>query len=847
MLLRRAVATSVFLLCAIAAAGGSALAQGADDIAALNRQVVQLYGQGKYAEAIALGQKTLALAERTLGAGHPGALKSATNLASLYQAQGYYREAEPLFRRALEGFERAGGPQSPDALAAAVRLASAYESLGHYADAEPLLKRAVAGFEETLGKDDPQTLVSLSNLASLYFQQSRFGEAEPLYKRALDGSERVLGRDHPDTLTSVSTLGTLYHGQGRYDEAELLHKRALEGRERVLGKEHFRTLKSVTGLAAAYYAQGRYAEAEPLYRRALAGFERVLGKEHPETLLAVRDLADNFREQGRYADAEPLFKRGFAASERLLGRDHPETATAADDLAAMYESQGRYAEAEPLFKRALDTRERVLGREHKLTLISVSNLGRVYLWQGRYAQAEPLFLRALDARERVLSADHPDTLVSLNVLGLLYFAEGDWARAADYWRRAAAAIARREQRGVQNAGPALTGKRKSEAEQLNWAFWGLVKAVNRLPPDEKASRETFQAAQWALNSEAAQSLAQMAARGAAGDPALASLARERQDLVAEWQKRDGLRNAALGQVAGKRDANAEAENQARLLAIEARIAGIDKDLTAKFPDYAALASPAPLALEEAQAQLGVDEALVLFLDVDARFKPTPEETFIWVVTRKDMRWVRSDLGTAALAREVQALRCGLDEAAWDGPRCAELTGQRYTDADRAAGKPLPFDHARAYKLYRALFGQVEDLIKGKQLLLALSGPLTQLPFQVLVTAPPAGDGSAAWLIREHALTVLPAVSSLKALRRVARPSAAPKPLIGFGNPLLDGSGPADARPCSPRSRQQDLRRSAEHAGRVRRRAARRRARQEAGRIRGHRLPAPTGAAPRDCG
>ena len=69
-----------------------------------------------------------------------------------------------------------------------------------------------------------------------------------------------------------------------------------------------------------------------------------------------------------------------------------------------------------------------------------------------------------------------------------------------------------------------------------------------------------------------------------------------------------------------------------------------------------------------------------------------------------------------------------------------------------------------------------------------SGPLTQLPFQVLVTAAPAsGDNkSAAWLIRDHALTVLPAVSSLKALRRVARPSAAQRPMIGFGNPLLDG-------------------------------------------------------------
>jgi CHAT domain-containing protein len=362
----------------------------------------------------------------------------------------------------------------------------------------------------------------------------------------------------------------------------------------------------------------------------------------------------------------------------------------------------------------------------------------------------------------------------------------DWSRAAAFWRRSTAVIVGRTQRGTLDAGQAVTGKKKSEAEQLDWHFWGLIKVVHRLAlegrgPDEAAAREMFLTAQWAINSEAAQSLAQMAARGASGDPGLAVLVRERQDLVAEWQKGDALRNAALGEAPGKRNAIAEAENVARLVATDGRIAEIGQKLAVEFPDYAALASPGPLSVEEVQAQLGADEALVLFLNTSER-KPTPDETFIWVVTKTDIRWVRSDLGTAGLAREVQALRCGLDAAAWMGSRCAELTGQ-----SRAGATPS-FDHGRAHKLYKALFGQVEDLIQGKHLLLVPSGPLTQLPFQVLVTAPPKNDDhrSIAWLARGHALTILPAVSSLKALRRVARPSAATKPMIGFGNPLLDG-------------------------------------------------------------
>jgi CHAT domain-containing protein len=107
---------------------------------------------------------------------------------------------------------------------------------------------------------------------------------------------------------------------------------------------------------------------------------------------------------------------------------------------------------------------------------------------------------------------------------------------------------------------------------------------------------------------------------------------------------------------------------------------------------------------------------------------------------------------------------------------------------------LPFDLARAYALYRSLFGQVEDLIQDKQLLIVPSGPLTALPFQVLVTGKPSAAipsdmkayASAQWFAQRNPMAVLPSVSSLKALRRHAGASAGAAPYIGFGNPLLTG-------------------------------------------------------------
>jgi CHAT domain-containing protein len=398
----------------------------------------------------------------------------------------------------------------------------------------------------------------------------------------------------------------------------------------------------------------------------------------------------------------------------------------------------------------------------------------VKLYQaGKYAEATNIAERRLAIREKAQGPDHRDVGETLSNLAGLYLAQGRLAEAAE-------------------------GSSKGEARQLRSHFVGLVKMTHRLAAEGRSPRSSaadmFETAQWAQASDAAASLAQMAARSATGSPELAGIVRERQDLVSEWQLNDKLLIAAKSEEPLKRKPEAEKTLADRLAAIDARLGAINRKLAKDFPDYAALVSPAPISVAEVQAQLRADEALVAFLDTPevkrAATDAISEESFVWVVTKSEVRWVRSELGTAALATEVAALRCGLDEAAWAGAgaeRCAKALGRVVPDE---TPNPLPFDHARAHRLYVGLFGEVRDLIAGKHLLIVPSGALTQLPFQVLVTEAPSQGltphRAVAWLARSNAITVLPAVSSLKALRRVGRPSAAPKPLVGFGNPLLDG-------------------------------------------------------------
>lgn len=772
------------------AVAGPASAQTAAEADKLNAEVVRLYQAGKFAEAIPLAQRALRIREKALGPEHPDVGQSLSNLASVYRALGRYGEAEPLYRRGLAIREAALGPGHSDVATSLNALALLYRVQGRYAEAEPLYMRSLAIRERALGAEHHDVAQSCHNLAVLHEEQGRHREAEAYYLRSLTIWEKTLGPGDPNVAVALNGLARLYRLQGRYADAEPLAKRGLALTEAALGPSHPDVATSLEALALLYRAQGRYAEAEPLYERSLAVRETTLGPQHVDVAASLSNLAELYWATGRLAEAEPLYKRSLAIIETALGPHHQSAGKLLSNLSELYRAMSRYSEAEPLAMRSLANREKALGEAHADVGTALNNLALVHHALGRHALAEPLLMRSRMVFETALGPDHPAVANAFNNLAWLALGQRDWSRAARYWQTGAAVVMRRAERGVADASD---GSSRSEAERSGWYFSGLVKATHRVTGAARETalraREMFEMAQWGHTSRAAASLAQMAARSAAGSPAVAAIVRERQDLVAEWQIKDQRLIAAKSSPPAGRNAAHEQVLSARLAAIDRRLSAIDGQLAKDFPDYAALASPRPVSVAEVQASLRHDEVLVLFLDT-VELTPLPEETFVWLVTKTAVHWRRAPLGTAGLAREIAALRCGLDAAAWwvRDSACPRITRASYSEQDQATGKPPPFDATRAHALYEALLGWAAGILTGKHVLLVPSGPLTTLPFQVLVTqAPRSADlASASWLIHEHALTVLPSVAALKSLRRTGKPSAAERPMLGFANPLLDG-------------------------------------------------------------
>jgi CHAT domain-containing protein/tetratricopeptide (TPR) repeat protein len=654
----------------------------------------------------------------------------------LYRA-GRYAEAIPLVQQALAIYEKALGPDHPDVATAVNNLALLYDKQGRTAEAEPLYKRALPIYEKAFGPDHPDVAASLNNLTALYRNQGRYAEAEPLIKRALAIDQKALGPDHPDVATDLSNLAYLYDGQGRTAEAEPLLKRALAIYEKALGPDHPNVAASLNNLAEFYHDQGRYAEAEPLDKRSLAIIERALGPDHPHVATALNNLAGLYHDQGRYAEAEPLFKRSLAIREKALGSDHPSVATALNNLAELYRDQGRYAEPEPLYKRALAIQEKALGPNHPNVAKALNNLAELYRDQGRTAEAEPLYKRALAIDENALGPDHPDVATGLNNLARLYDDQGRYADALPLVRRTIA----NKTAATWPALPVLFGAQAAKLIAADAAIDNGLNVVQR-----------------ASQTAAGEALNALAVRFSAGNDRLAQLVRRDQDLTGEGANLDKAIIAAVSNDPSKRDAAAEQRIRDRIATITKERADLQTLFTREFPDYAALSNPQPLTVKDIQVLLADDEALVI-VDLDVK------RSYVWAITRSAADWKELAVSANEVAKTVLALRALL-----------------------GFYSVKPFDTQASFELYRKILGPVQDLLRAKpRLSLVVNAALTSLPPQLLVTRDPAGKAlkDVDWLVRTHAVTVLPSVASLKVLRGKSTVADAVKPLIGFADPVFD--------------------------------------------------------------
>lgn len=705
---------------------------------------------------------------------------------------GRVEEAIAHARAALAWADRNRGSQSALAVLSVDKLRVLLDFAEHYDESETLHLRALGDRKRVLGSDAPETLTELNNLGAWYFARGRLAEAEELLAEALDGRTRLLGTAAADTAVSMNNLAAVMTRQGRLAEAEPLLVRVLSFQADHGGLSSEDSMLALANLAIVYREQRRYTEAAEMLERVRDWREEHLGPDNPATMAVESDLGAVYVDAGLLTEAEPLLDAALSFRREKLGRDDPATLETANNLAGLYRKTGRNAEAEALLRFVLEGRRKSLGETHPLTLAALGNLGATRSAAGKTENAEDLLGAAYAGLAQTLGAAHPDTIEAAANLAILRLSS-DRSEALEPARAVVAGL--RERRAYSLA------DRFSEAgndrERRSFArYFGLLgdaawlarnetlKAKNRRALDDEA----FRSLQEASFERTSRGVARMAALRDIGDAeALRALLDERESLDRLWHELQ----RGIGETFGRNDPLAKAERKrltGEIAIRENEIAAIDREIAERFPRYAEFVDPQPLTIDEVQALLRPDEAVILIA-------PTEFGAHTFAIRPTTYRWHRATRTSASIDSAVRRLR-------WDAG--AEVAANA-EEADRwfaEAGEALSFDRSTAWELYRDLLGPVADVIaQPNRVIVSSSGSLTGLPLGVLVTSPPTGADSdpdalrkTEWLADSVVMTQVPSISSIRLLRRFARSgSVESQRLLGIGAPVpmkFEGTGAA---------------------------------------------------------
>lgn len=788
-------------------------------LAAQRQQIEALAKSLRDKEALAAASQLVDAVRERFGENSIQYVEAIETLSQVYFDLTRYADAEPLSRRALELREKLLGPEHDSIPRALNDLAAVYGHQQRIAESIPLVERALALDEKRYGADNPAVNEALGNLANAVYSNmadpDRMAKAVRLYNRAIDNATRSVGPDSPFVAAYLARLGSLYEGNGEEEEAERLYLRAvaiyekagqranaqamfatlsnlyqIQGRHReslAILEQHLAEMQkwkakgadlvlaeALINLASGYSNVGRFDEALAVGERGLSTIEAKLGRDNPLIADYLGTMATIYSALGRHGDAQEVLSRQLALRERASGAETTNIATTLGFLASEYRLTGNTSDAKRSAERAVAIVERLSGGNTSFGMLSQQRqeLAKVYAAMGQYDQARSLQAEAVEVFRKNMGETNFWTASSEATLAAIENARGDFKSALAYARAAAAVFAERSET---YGAPGSTLK---EGRYGRDVYPTLVAAAYGMGGIDKSQREALAsealvAAQREDRTAAAAALTQMAARASAGDAKLADAVRRQQDISARIA---AIEKKIVASLSNQNTAPADSERLRKSRAeAERALAAATADLQKNYPDFAALTNPKPIGIEDVRANLKDNEALIAFLVAD-------QESYVWAITKDKLGWERIQLGAEDISARVDALRSAID-------------------LSRFKPDSALFDAVAANELYKLILGPVEPIIKDKpHLLISASGALTALPLHVLVTDKPSATPTKpedfrdfAFLLKRHAVTTLPSVGSLKALRAIVSTAPGAKPLVGYGDPIFSRDAPASSR------------------------------------------------------
>lgn len=592
----------------------------------------------------------------------------------------------------------------------------------------------------------------------------------------------------PDSRSMVPQFDTFAHVTGLIGDslvqARLLND-LIQRASRLFGPNDPATISVRERHALTLADLNRHDQAENLLRATHDAARASFAEDDPALVNAINNYAFALGINGKLRRAIPLHREVLERSRTRPVTDQSDHRALIGNLAIALIRAGRVEAAEPLIAEEwaiLRAMERPTDYDVAVALLNRAELATV---QGRHQDAANEQRLAVEIYENILTPDHPVTRRAREQLwrSLLHLGDPNALFIAE--RTLAMAQTRRAALGLR-IDSAFYRERDlaSESDLFTLYLDSLWSAGGR---DAETIRDkAFPALQNALQSPVNQAFGSSTARrmAAANSPQIGTLMSDREGLSRQWEVAEKERIELL--VQRSPDAQRRAAEREQLQRdLARRMASLDAQLRREAPELLQLLNPAPATADQITQTLRADEAVVMV-------QPGEFGTHVMLVTPGGIRWHRSDWNEERIGAAVQRLLYDAGYSVKVRPSTLEQWAEEGRDE-------LSYDRGLAHELYRELLGPFgAELAETSQLFVTAGGALSSMPFAILVSAPPieGSDAGAAglrqtrWLIDDFALATLPSLQALRLSRTGESPAPSPtaKRFVGFGDPVLSGSG-----------------------------------------------------------
>lgn len=184
--------TFVLLIILLLAAAAKAQTSPGDDAKAdlqkTNGEIVKLFQQGKYSDALPLAQKAVTLAEQIFGKTDIETARALRNLGFIQNAKNNKDAAENAFEAALDIYKKFPDLDKPNGaiFAEMLEMLAFIKYQRRIDSAENLYEMALAWREKTGGADSIKTAKSLSALANISYWKKDYKKSARLFQRLLE-------------------------------------------------------------------------------------------------------------------------------------------------------------------------------------------------------------------------------------------------------------------------------------------------------------------------------------------------------------------------------------------------------------------------------------------------------------------------------------------------------------------------------------------------------------------------------------------------------------------------------------------------------------------------------------